>query len=332
MGLFGKKKEASTTPTQTNNVTPPPGAPRPPMPGSPVPPGAPRPPMASGPTPPVGAPRPPMPGSPVPPGAPRPPMASGPTPPPGAPRPPMPGSPVPPGAPRPPMPAGAMPPAPGAPRPPMASNIPASSMGPKPLAPSFGPSGPRPASPLNATNAAPGFNGPKSPMSSGPSFGPTNGANPPRPISNFGSPSANSFSTPSPSHSGSTNLDGILMSKKGYVAPRSIRAGGRVTYDEFCNEITYDFLDNLLKSQNLLEHKSLITKIKKTLIFALKNTKDLPDAEREILFTATLRFVDFLKGVVYYPEKDVMNEDVITYIPFLKDTAYAFRSFLLKNR
>ena len=245
-----------------------------------------------------GAPRSPMgPNMAPPPGAPRPPMGPNMAPPPGAPRPPM-GPGTPPGAPKPPMGPNMASPSPNAPRPPMGPGTPPGA--PKPFG--FGPQ------PMSKPPVAGGF-GPSAPTPQ-PSFS--------MPESNFGS--------------SVTNLDGILVSKKGYVAPRSIRAGGKCTYDEFCSELTYDFLDNLLKSQNMMEHKQLINKIKKTLIFALTNTKDLPEGEREILFTATIRFIDFLKGVVYYPEKDVMNEDVITYIPFLKDTAYAFRSFLLKNR
>ena len=218
-----------------------------------------------------------------------------------------------PGAPKPPMGPNMAPP-PGAPRPPMGPGVgPQAAIGPKPpMGPGTPPGAPKPfgfgPQPMSKPPVASGF-GPSAPTPQ-PSFS--------MPESNFGS--------------SVTNLDGILVSKKGYVAPRSIRAGGKCTYDEFCSELTYDFLDNLLKSQNMMEHKQLINKIKKTLIFALTNTKDLPEGEREILFTATIRFIDFLKGVVYYPEKDVMNEDVITYIPFLKDTAYAFRSFLLKNR
>ncbi len=205
---------------------------------------------------------------------------------------------------------------------------------------------------VKASNNAPVVkpSAPKPPMAPGSMPPPPPGGAPKpmnEPTPSFGAPSVakpmpynTTMSNPTPfrmepmsaMNGGSTNLDEILSSKKGYSMPKSIHNNGKVSYDQFCRELSYDFLDSLLKSPNIINEKSLISRIKKTLIFALTNTKDLPDNERELLYATTIRFVDFLKGVVYYPDKEIINEDVVTYLPFLKDTAQAFRSFLMKNR
>ncbi len=238
-----------------------------------------------------------------------------------------------PSAPKPPVAPGSMPPPPGAPRP-MNGPTPtfgAPSVVKPPVAPGSMP--PPPGAPRPMNGPTPTFGAPsvaKPPMSAPGSMFSPQGTTPgvARPMPYNTTMEASSFSM----NSDSTNLDGILSSKKGYSAPKSIHNNGKISYDQFCRELSYDFLDSLLKSPSIVDEKSLISRIKKTLIFALVNTKDLPDGERELLYATAIRFVDFLKGVVYYPEKEVINDDVITFLPFLKDTAQAFRSFLMKNR
>ena len=128
------------------------------------------------------------------------------------------------------------------------------------------------------------------------------------------------------------SLDTFLGAKKGYKPVRSAISGSRVSYEQYCAELTFEYFDSILRGQNLLERKTDIVKIKKNLVFALSNTKDLPDRQRDILYNAAIKFVDFLKAVVYYPEKGIINDESVAYMPILKDAAHAFRGFLLKNR
>ena len=280
----------------------------------PPPPGAPRPPMAPGSTPTApmaGAPRPPMP---TPPGAPRPPMAPGlaPTAPmAGAPRPPMP---TPPGAPRPPMAPGSTPTAPLSPSPSPAAPA-GFGVAPRPMGPT-----PSPSTPSFGSPSGPSFGGYSSPTMSGPSM--SNGMG----MANRGTEVSMS------DMASNVSLDTFLGAKKGYKPVRSAISGSRVSYEQYCAELTFEYFDSILRGQNLLERKTDIVKIKKNLVFALSNTKDLPDRQRDILYNAAIKFVDFLKAVVYYPEKGVINDEIVAYMPILKDAAHAFRGFLLKNR
>ena len=258
---------------------------------------------------------------PPPPGAPRPPMAPGsaPTAPmAGAPRPPMP---TPPGAPRPPMAPGSAPTAPLSPSPSPAApaGSPAAPAGfgvaPRPMGPT-----PSPSTPSFGSPSGPSFGGYSSPTMSGPSM-------------SSGMGMANRGTEVSMSDMASNvSLDTFLGAKKGYKPVRSAISGSRVSYEQYCAELTFEYFDSILRGQNLLERKTDIVKIKKNLVFALSNTKDLPDRQRDILYNAAIKFVDFLKAVVYYPEKGVINDEIVAYMPILKDAAHAFRGFLLKNR
>lgn len=116
-----------------------------------------------------------------------------------------------------------------------------------------------------------------------------------------------------------------------FIPCKSLYENKKVSYDTFLKELNYDLFDLILKT-NLLKTKPIVTKIKKQLIYVLVSTKDLPDLERDLVFNTTLRFVDFLKTVVYYPETEKINEEVIAYLPILKEVAIAFKNFLMKNR
>ncbi len=116
-----------------------------------------------------------------------------------------------------------------------------------------------------------------------------------------------------------------------FIPCKSIYDNKKVSYDTFLMELNYDLFDLLLKT-NLLKTKSVVNKIKKQLCYILVSTKDLPDLERDLVFNTTLRFVDFLKTVVYYPETEKINDEVVAYLPILKETAIAFKNFLVKNR
>lgn len=116
-----------------------------------------------------------------------------------------------------------------------------------------------------------------------------------------------------------------------FIPCKSVYDSKKVSYDTFLMELNYDLFDLILKT-NLLKTKSVVNKIKKQLVYILVSTKDLPDLERDLIFNTTLRFIDFLKTVVYYPETDKINEEVIAYLPILKETAIAFKTFLTKNR
>lgn len=118
---------------------------------------------------------------------------------------------------------------------------------------------------------------------------------------------------------------------KEFVTCKSIYDGKKISYDTFLMELSYDLFDLILKT-NLLKTKSVVSKIKKQLVYILVSTKELPDLERDLVFNTTLRFIDFLKTVVYYPDTDKINEEVIAYLPILKETAIAFKTFLVKNR
>ena len=216
-----------------------------------------------------------------------------------------------------------------------------------PAAPGFG----APKAPgIPSAPSAPGFGAPKAPgipsAPSAPGFGAPGMPSAP----GFGAPSTPNFGSPmtttsenrssnyaamptsaSSEFNGNVSLNNILATKKGFAQPKSLFKAKRVSYDELCNELSFEYFDAMLNT-NLIENKNVILKVKKYLVFALTNVKDLPENERDVLLNATLRFVDFLKAVVYYPENEKINEEIAAYIPILKDIAFAFRGFLLKNR
>ncbi len=132
--------------------------------------------------------------------------------------------------------------------------------------------------------------------------------------------------------SGSSSINvWLTQNTNNFVPCKSVYDNRKVTYDKFLAELTYDLFDLILKT-NLLKTKAVVNKIKKQLVYILVSTKDLPDIDRDLIFNTTLRVIDFLKTVVYYPETDKINEEVIVYLPMLKEIAMAFKSFLSKNR
>lgn len=128
-----------------------------------------------------------------------------------------------------------------------------------------------------------------------------------------------------------TNINKWLNENADFIPCKSVFGNKKISYDLFLAELSYDLFDLVLKT-NLLKSKPIITKIKKQLTFILISVKQLPDLDRDLIFNTTLRFVDFLKTVIYYPEVEKMDDEVIAYLPILKETAMAFKSFLLKNR